>query len=62
MVRYEVQGVIRRASLFNTDPIDHLYHDPHLDGPRLTLHYGDLTDGTGLPRVLTLPPFSCRDG
>jgi GDPmannose 4,6-dehydratase len=49
---YEVHGLMRRASLFNTDRIDHLYHDPHLDGPRLTLHYGDLTDGTGLRRVL----------
>jgi GDPmannose 4,6-dehydratase len=49
---YEVHGLIRRASLFNTDRIDHLYHDPHLGGARLTLHYGDLTDGTGLRRVL----------
>ena len=49
---YEVHGLIRRASLFNTDRIDHLYHDPHLAGPRLSLHYGDLTDGTGLRRVL----------
>src|SRR5215472_9357561 len=49
---YEVHGLMRRASLFNTDRIDHLYHDPHLAGPRLTLHYGDLTDGTALRRVL----------
>src|SRR5260370_17365194 len=49
---YEVHGLMRRASLFNTDRIDHLYHDPHLAGPRMTLHYGDLTDGTGLRRVL----------
>ena len=49
---YEVHGLIRRASLFNTDRIDHLYHDPHLSGPRLILHHGDLTDGTGLRRVL----------
>ena len=49
---YEVHGLIRRASLFNTDRIDHLYHDPHLAGAKLTLHYGDLTDGTGLRRVL----------
>ena len=49
---YEVHGVMRRASLFNTDRIDHLYHDPHLGGARLTLHYGDLTDGTSLRRVL----------
>ncbi len=37
---YEVHGVKRRASLFNTDHIDHLYRDPHVDGGRLTLHYG----------------------
>ncbi len=49
---YEVHGLIRRASLFNTDRIDHLYHDPHLAGDKLTLHYGDLTDGTALRRVL----------
>lgn len=49
---YEVHGLIRRASLFNTDRIDHLYHDPHVAGPKLTLHHGDLTDGTGLRRVL----------
>jgi GDPmannose 4,6-dehydratase len=49
---YEVHGLMRRASLFNTDRFDHLYHDPHLSGARLTLHYGDLTDGTGLRRVL----------
>jgi GDPmannose 4,6-dehydratase len=49
---YEVHGLMRRASLFNTDRIDHLYHDPHLSGVKVTLHYGDLTDGTGLRRVL----------
>jgi len=49
---YEVHGVIRRASLFNTDRIDHLYRDPHTEGPQLRLHYGDLTDGTVLRRVL----------
>src|ERR1700730_8727911 len=49
---WRVRAWLRRASLFNTDRIDHLYHDPHLAGPRLTLHYGDLTDGTGLRRVL----------
>ena len=49
---YEVHGLMRRASLFNTDRIDHLYHDPHLAGDKLTLHYGDLTDGTALRRVL----------
>jgi GDPmannose 4,6-dehydratase len=49
---YEVHGLMRRASLFNTDRIDHLYHDPHATGPRLALHYGDLTDGSTLRRVL----------
>src|SRR5579862_8320890 len=49
---YAVHGMLRRASLFNTDRIDHLYHDPHLTGANLTLHYGDLTDGTALRRVL----------
>jgi GDPmannose 4,6-dehydratase len=49
---YEVHGIIRRASTFNTDRIDHLYHDPHEIGTRLFLHYGDLTDATSLRRVL----------
>jgi GDPmannose 4,6-dehydratase len=49
---YEVHGIIRRSSLFNTDRIDHLYHDPHKGGTRLVLHYGDLTDGSRLRRVL----------
>ncbi len=49
---YGVHGIVRRGSLFNTDRIDHLYHDPHAAGPALTLHYGDLSDGTGLRRVL----------
>lgn len=48
---YEVHGIMRRASLFNTDRIDHLYHDPHISGANLTLHYGDLADGTVLRRV-----------
>jgi GDPmannose 4,6-dehydratase len=48
---YEVHGLLRRASLFNTDRIDHLYHDPHVAGPDLHLHYGDLSDGTVLRRV-----------
>jgi GDPmannose 4,6-dehydratase len=51
---YEVHGLMRRASLFNTDRIDHLYHDPHVAGMKLSLHYGDLTDGTALRRVLEL--------
>ncbi len=49
---YEVHGIIRRASTFNTGRIDHIYRDPHDAGTRLFLHYGDLADGTGLRRVL----------
>ena len=49
---YEVHGIKRRASLFNTDRIDHLYQDPHEKGRRLFLHYGDLTDATNLIRVI----------
>ncbi len=48
---YEVHGMLRRSSLFNTDRIDHLYHDPHVSGANLSLHYGDLTDATALRRV-----------
>jgi GDPmannose 4,6-dehydratase len=49
---YEVHGIIRRASSFNTQRIDHLYRDPHLPDTRLFLHYGDLSDGAGLRRAL----------
>ena len=49
---YEVHGIKRRASLFNTDRIDHLYEDPHQRGRKMILHYGDLTDATNLIRVL----------
>ena len=49
---YEVHGIIRRASTFNTKRIDHLYNDPHLDNVRLFLHYGDLTDGTNIARMI----------
>ncbi len=49
---YEVHGIKRRASLFNTDRIDHLYQDPHEKGRRMFLHYGDLTDGPNLIRIL----------
>lgn len=49
---YQVHGIIRRTSTFNTDRIDHLYQDPHQLNPPLYLHYGDLTDGTGLRRIL----------
>jgi GDPmannose 4,6-dehydratase len=50
---YEVHGLIRRTSTFNTDRIDHLYQDPHKPDVKLMLHYGDLTDGVGLREVLT---------
>jgi GDPmannose 4,6-dehydratase len=49
---YEVHGIIRRTSTFNTDRIDHIYEDPHKETARLFLHYGDLTDGTTLRRIL----------
>ncbi len=49
---YEVHGLIRRSSTFNTDRIDHLYVDPHETGARLFLHYGDLSDATSIRRVL----------
>ncbi len=49
---YEVHGIKRRASSFNTDRIDHLYQDPHEQGVRLHLHYGDLTDATNLIRIV----------
>jgi GDPmannose 4,6-dehydratase len=49
---YEVHGVKRRSSLFNTDRIDHLYQDPHEHNVRLVLHYGDLTDATNLIRIV----------
>ncbi len=49
---YEVHGIIRRSSSFNTDRIDHVYVDPHSEGAQLFLHYGDLTDGTTLRRIL----------
>ena len=49
---YEVHGIKRRASLFNTDRIDHLYQDPHVEHQRFMLHYGDLTDSTNLIRIV----------
>jgi GDPmannose 4,6-dehydratase len=51
---YAVHGLLRRASSFNTERIDHIYHDQHVAGPALTLHYGDLADGTALRRVLEI--------
>ena len=49
---YQVHGIKRRASSFNTSRIDHLYQDPHEEDPRLVLHYGDLTDSTNLIRII----------
>lgn len=49
---YEVHGLIRRASTFNTTRIDHIYQDPHSPNPKLFLHYGDLTDGVGLTNLI----------
>jgi GDPmannose 4,6-dehydratase len=49
---YEVHGIKRRSSLFNTQRIDHLYQDPHVDHPRLVLHYGDLTDTSSLVNII----------
>src|ERR1700709_896651 len=49
---YEVHGIKRRSSLFNTDRIDHLYQDPHESNIKLTLHYGDLSDSTNLIRII----------
>ncbi len=49
---YEVHGIKRRSSLFNTDRIDHLYQDPHVNNRNFILHYGDLTDSTSLVRIM----------
>ncbi|MBK7225202.1 MAG: GDP-mannose 4,6-dehydratase [Saprospiraceae bacterium] len=49
---YEVHGIKRRTSLINTQRVDHLYHDPHIDGKNFTLHYGDLTDSTNIIRLI----------
>ena len=49
---YEVHGIIRRASSFNTERIDHLYQDPHINGTRLFLHYGDIADSSQLSQLL----------
>src|SRR5689334_19301949 len=50
---YEVHGIVRRSSSFNTGRIEHVYMDPHSPDARLFLHYGDLVDGTGLREILT---------
>ena len=49
---YVVHGLKRRTSLFNTDRIDHLYLDPHFDGAKFFLHFGDMTDSTNLVRLI----------
>jgi GDPmannose 4,6-dehydratase len=49
---YIVHGLKRRSSLFNTDRIDHLYQDPHVDDRNLILHYGDMTDSMNLTRII----------
>lgn len=49
---YEVHGIIRRASTFNTERINHLYQDPHVNGVKLFLHYGDLSDSSNISRIL----------
>ncbi len=49
---YTVHGIKRRSSMFNTDRIDHLYQDPHVENPRFILHYGDLTDSMNLTRII----------
>jgi GDPmannose 4,6-dehydratase len=51
---YEVHGIIRRSSSFNTERIDHVYQDPHLAGSHLKLHYGDLNDGNNLSNVMRM--------
>lgn len=49
---YEVHGIVRRASVFNTERIDHIYHDPHNAGVKMFLHYGDLADSSSLNRLI----------
>jgi len=50
---YEVHGIKRRASLFNTQRVDHIYEDPHIENSRFKLHYGDLTDSSNLTRIIS---------
>lgn len=50
---YEVHGIKRRASLFNTQRVDHIYEDPHVESSRFRLHYGDLTDSSNLIRLVS---------
>ena len=50
---YEVHGIKRRSSLFNTQRVDHIYQDPHIKNPKFHLHYGDLTDSSNLTRIIS---------
>ena len=50
---YEVHGIVRRSSTFNTDRLEHLYRDPHEQGVRLNLHYGELTDSSRLVNIIS---------
>ena len=50
---YEVHGIIRRSSSFNTERIDQIYQDPHIQGAKLKLHYGDLTDANNLAKLIS---------
>ena len=50
---YEVHGIKRRSSLFNTQRLDHIYQDPHVENSRFKLHYGDLSDTSNLTRILS---------
>ena len=54
--KYEVHGVIRRSSSFNTSRIDHLYQDPHLISRKLILHYGDITDSISVSSIIKKNP------
>ena len=49
---YEVHGIKRRSSLFNTERVDHIYEDPHVENARFKLHYGDLSDSSNLIRIM----------
>jgi len=51
---YDVHGIVRRSSTFNTDRLDHIYQDPHLPGTRLMVHYGDLNDGNNLANIMRM--------
>ena len=54
---YEVQGIKRRSSLLNTERVDHLYQDPHIDSQKFYLHYGDMTDSTNINNLIrTIDP------